>query len=110
MKTIPNLNLTDPEATRMLFGALLTYIQGRPVIIFGTDGLILHGEENAKNIAALKGIADDMNILCCCVYGIDPQEFFASDWAEIMEAARRNWMQGETFGQSFINFVKANMQ
>ena len=51
-----------------------------------------------------------MNMIYSCVYGIDPQEFFASAWGGIMEAARQNWMQGETFGQSFINFVKANMQ
>ena len=102
--TTLKLTFTDPEQQRMLFGALMSYIDACPVMIFGSDGTLLHGQETAKMIA---GMSEDFGMNCCCVYGINPHEFDSSDWPELLEAARINWMNGEAPGQSYIEFVRA---
>ena len=105
MKTTTlNLTLTDPEQQRMLFRALMSYIEDRPVMIFGSNGKLLHGHETAKMIA---GMSRDFSMNCCCVYGINPHEFELSDWSELLEAARVNWINGATLGESYIEFVRA---
>jgi hypothetical protein len=101
--TTLKLTFTDPEQQRMLFGALMSYIEDCPVMIFGSDGTLLHGHETAKMIA---GMSKDFRMNCSCVYGINPDEFDSSDWSELLEAARINWVNGVTPGQSYIEFVK----
>lgn len=102
--TILNLTLTDPEQQLMLFRALMSYIEDCPVMIFGSDGTLLHGHETAKMIAGMSG---DFRMNCGCFYGINPREFDSSDWAELLEAARVNWINGATPGASYIEFVRA---
>jgi len=102
--TTLNLTLTDPEQQRMLFRALMSYIEDRPVLIFGSEGKLLHGHETAKMIA---GMSRDFSMNCFCVYGINPHEFDSSDWSELLEAARVNWINGATPGESYIELVKA---
>ena len=102
--TTLKLILTDPEQPRMLFGALMSYIKDCPVMIFGFDGTLLHGHQTAKIIA---GMSKDFRMNRCCVYGINPDEFDSSDWSELLEAARINWMNGITPGKSYTQFVKA---
>ena len=102
--TTLNLNLTDPEQQRMLFHALMSYIEDCPVMIFGSEGTLLHGDETAAMIA---GMSKDFRMNCCCVQGINRGEFDSSDWPEMLEAARINWMNGATPGKSYIEFVKA---
>jgi hypothetical protein len=102
--TTLDLTLTDPEQQRMLFRALMSYIEDRAVMIFGSDESLLHGHETAKMIA---GMSRDFSMNCWCVYGINPQEFDSSDWPELLAAARINWIKGATPGESYIEFVKA---
>jgi len=102
--TTLKLTLTDPEQQRALFRALMSYIEDRPVMIFGSDGTLLHGDETAKAIA---GMSEDFRMNCCCVYGINPDEFDSSDWSELLEAACINWMNGVIPSESYIEFVKA---
>src|ERR1700757_2775074 len=97
------LTLTDPEQQRMLFGSLMSYIEDHPVMIFGSDGTLLHGHETAKMIAGMSG---DFRMNCYCVYGINTHEFDSSDWPALLEAARINWVNGATSGESYIEFVK----
>ena len=104
MKTTTlKLTLTSPEQQRMLFRALMSYIEGRPVMIFGSDGTLLHGDETATMIA---GMSRDFSLNCCSVFGINPQEFYSSDWSELLEAARVNWIKGATPGESYMEFVR----
>jgi hypothetical protein len=102
--TTLKLAFSDPEQQRMLFGALMSYIEDRPVMVFGSDGTLLHGHETAKMIA---GMSKDFRMNCFCVYGINPDEFDSTDWSELIEAARINWVKGVTPGQSYVEFVKA---
>lgn len=102
--TTLKLALSNPEQQRMLFRALLSYIEDRPVMIFGSNGKLLHGYETAKMIA---GMRRDFSMNCCSVFGINAQEFHSSDWSELLESARINWMNGATPGESYIEFVKA---
>lgn len=101
--TMLNLTLTDPEQRRMLFRALMSYIEDRPVMVFGSNGKLLHGYETARMIA---GMSRDFSMNCCSVFGINPQEFYSSDWSELLEAARVNWIKGATPGESYIEFVR----
>lgn len=102
--TTLKLTLSNPEQQRMLFRALMSYIEDRPVMIFGSDGTLLHGDKTARMIAGMRG---DFRMNCGCFYGINPHEFDSSDWAELLEAARINWMNGATPGESYVGFVKA---
>ena len=88
-----------------LFGALHAYIEGFPVVVFATNGAVIHGTET------LEGIRDGGTALnVACQYGINGQEFFASDWPYMLEAARQNFMQGKQPSPSFVEFVKAGAQ
>jgi hypothetical protein len=101
-----NLTLTNPEQQRMLFRALMSYIEDHPVMIFGSDGTLLHGHETAKMIA---GMSRGFSMNCFCVYGINPHEFDSSDWSELLEAARVNWIKGATPDKSYIEFISAGV-
>lgn len=102
--TTLNLTLSDPEQQRMLFRALMSYIEDRPAMIFGSNGKLLHGHETAKMIARM---SRGFSMNCFCVYGINPHEFDSSDWSELLEAARVNWVNGARLGESYIEFVSA---
>jgi hypothetical protein len=102
--TTLKLAFSDPEQQRMLFRALMSYIEDRPVMVFGSNAKLLHGHETAKMIA---GMSRDFSMNCCCFYGINPQEFDSSDWSELLEAARVNWINGATPSESYIEFVRA---
>lgn len=103
--TTLNLTLSEPEQVRALFGALLCYIEGHPVVIFAPNKAVLHGTETLEGI-----VGANVGLNCACIFGIDPHEFESSDWPELLEAARINWMQGATPGDSYVEFVKAGAQ
>jgi hypothetical protein len=62
--TTLKLTFTDPEQQRMLFGALMSYIEDCPVMIFGSDGTLLHGHETAKMIDRGDEAVGSKNCLC----------------------------------------------
>ena len=84
------MQLTTKEGVRL---ALEMYGRGRPVVLV-TEGQehLVHGQEDVKVI--IGGINCPQNV---SVYElpVSLNEWKASNWPEIFEAARRLWLRGE---------------
>jgi hypothetical protein len=79
----PRINLTE---------AIHSYAAGKPVVVMASDGSVLHGEETLKGIAEL-----EISLSAKFFYGIDRTAFEATDWPELLEGARRAWLEKGTF-------------
>jgi len=101
---VVNLEMGDGSEHDLL-KALLAYTEGCPVLVFAPNAAILHGIPTLEHIRAT-----NVGLNTICVYGIDPHKFEASDWPDVLEAARITWMKGDKFGDSFIQFVKDGIE
>ena len=97
---VVNLEMGDGSEHELL-KALFAYTQGVPAVIFSSAEHTIHGAETLQGI-----IASNVGLNVCTVCGINEEQFFASDWPELLEAARHNWLNGEKFGDSFIQFLQ----
>jgi hypothetical protein len=76
--------MQDLEADQKLNRAVDAYKAGQPVVVLDEEGHHLHGED------FLKGVADlDMPMRAFVVTGISRAYFEATDWPEVLEAARQ---------------------
>ena len=68
--------------------ALAAYNTGRPVIVFSTEGNLLHGVDE------LKAIVDTQVGLECQVIRpeVSQSQWNESEWPEVFEAARSLWL------------------
>ena len=96
-----NLNMPNPEARRQLFGALLAYASGNPVVVLDEGEQALHGEDTLKAIIDTKA-----PLKAAVLHGIPRRDFEASDWPEVLEAARLNFMQGSKLSSSYLAWLK----
>jgi hypothetical protein len=99
------LQLNDSVSERNLFRALLAYAEGSPVVVFDDKGYLLHGEETLKGAVAAEATLQSLIVTC-----IPKKEFEASDWPELLEAARQNFMHGEKLQPSYLQWVKQNTE
>jgi hypothetical protein len=70
--------------------AVEAYRRGRPVVVQSSENHLLHGEETLRTIADL-----DLPLKCFTVQNVPQDKYDASDWPEILEAARRTYMEGK---------------
>ena len=75
--------------TEQMQGALGAYKSGRPVVVLGKDETAIHGRDELQAIIDLK-----MPMECFTIHGIDVDAWNASDWPEILEAARQVYLLG----------------
>ena len=67
------------------------YSTGRPVIVFSTEGRVLHGVDELKAI-----VDTEVGMECEVIRpDISQSQWNESDWPEIFEAARRLWLSDE---------------
>lgn len=64
--------------------AMRSYQEGRPVVLKGTDGKIIHGEETWTSIAHSK---------CRVIELIDVRLWNVSHWPQTLEETRRRWLE-----------------
>jgi hypothetical protein len=75
--------------------AVTSYSKGTPVVVLSPDESVLHGKDTLKAIVEL-GCDLQVNI----VRDIDRGAFEATDYPEILEAARRVWLERGGFSVS----------
>src|SRR2546430_2243272 len=85
---------------RGLMLALKAYAEGHPVVVFSTEGALLHGEETCRAIVDA-GVTLDAT----AVEDIPKVEFEATDWPEMLEAARRMFMEGASLDPEYEAWV-----
>ena len=95
--------MPNPEHERKLFLALQAYAEGYPVLIFSDEGVLLHGEETCRAIVDT-GVSIDAKD----VEDIPKVEFEATDWPDMLEAARRMFMEGASLDPEYEAWVKQN--
>ena len=92
-----------------LFEALLAYAEGMPVIItVNDDEYLMHGKETCELIAAGENAIEAKVIRLVGDANEIAQAFNAEDcdWPELLEAGRRNFMQGRHANESYITWLK----
>ena len=70
--------------------AVHEYSEGRAVVVKATDGGVLHGRETLQAI-----IDTGASLECSVIRDVDREQFEASDWPEILEAARQVFMRDQ---------------
>ena len=68
--------------------AVRAYAEGHPVIIFENGGGLIHGQETLEVIRAT-----GIQLACVTIRGVPLDDWNNSDWPEMLEAARRVFMQ-----------------
>jgi hypothetical protein len=101
---VVNLEMGDGSEHELL-KALFAYTQGVPAVIFSSAEHRIHGAETLQGT-----IASNVGLNVCTIYGIYEENFFASDWPELLEAARHNWLKGGKFGEGFIQFLQDRIE
>jgi hypothetical protein len=89
---------------RALFNALLSYAEKKlPVVVLDEQGNILHGEETLRAI-----VDTNASLGVLTIEGINRERFEASDWPEMLEAAREVFMANKEFSPSLLAWAKRN--
>jgi len=72
-----------------LDAAVEAYSRGVPVIVLSTDDkYLLHGRETADMVAQL-----GTTMKCLMIHDVSGEDWNNSDWLEVLEAARRVFME-----------------
>jgi len=85
---IPEAWTMTNKAENALHRAVAAYREGHPVVVLSDEGATLHGEDFLRAVRDLS-----MPLEARVIRGIPKAEFEASDWPEILEAARQVFLK-----------------
>jgi hypothetical protein len=83
----------DPRLSQWMRDAFQAYQSGRPVAILDKSGSVIHGREELEAIDQLSMTE------CFVVRNVDVDQWNASEWPEILEAARQFYLPGKRKGR-----------
>jgi hypothetical protein len=72
-------------------------------VVFSTEDKLLHGDDTLKAI-----VDTGAPIEVTAIRDIPQVEFEATDWPEILEAARQMFMKGARLDDDYVAWVKKN--
>lgn len=88
---------------QMMTVAVAAYQNDKPVIVFSTEGNLLHGNDDLQGLASIEIAAN-----CLVIRGFCSQaEWNDSNWPEVFAAAHELWMAGRLPQQPRVGLADA---